>query len=168
MYDIGRSHDDMSGWLEAMRSIPRLGGFKVTNESAYQFALLKQCSDGRLNILAGADQTYLGCRTQGADGGIGTTYNIALPVWRRIDELFVSGQAAAASRLMMQCAELLGHFCSGHFLAIVKAILRREGIECGTVRPPLAPDVEPGEEVIDRLHDSLQALRSECTAGVTS
>jgi N-acetylneuraminate lyase len=158
MHDIGQSEAAVQHWVDAIRQVPTLVGLKFTNESAYQLALMKRCSDGRLNILAGADQAYLSCRVQGSDGAIGSTYNAALPAWLRVEKLYQSGQVEKATQLMMRCAQLVGRFNTGYFLAKLKAVIRRQGIDCGRARCPLQPVTPVSEGEIDDLHRLIEDL----------
>ncbi|MGB9624729.1 MAG: dihydrodipicolinate synthase family protein [Phycisphaerae bacterium] len=149
LQDIGTTWGQVSRWLEATTRVPNLVGFKFTNPDAYQISLLKAWSDGKLNILSGHDQGYLACRAHGADGAIGTTYNIALPLWRRVSCLYEAGDTAGATEAMNLCARVVAQITSGHLMSRVKLILRRQGIDCGRARPPLRPEVDLPDSAVD-------------------
>ncbi len=151
MHDIGGSSEQISRWLEAMSTVPNLAGFKFTYADPHPLSLLKSWRGGKLNILSGHDQGYLGCRVQGAEGAIGTTYNIALPMWVRVCRYHEQGQAAAAAEMMARCCELIGMLVGGYILTKVKLVLARQGFDCGRPRLPLRADVEIPAEQIERM-----------------
>jgi N-acetylneuraminate lyase len=142
LQDLGQSREQIFAWLDGIAGTPGLAGLKFTNADAYQLAMLKLWANGRLNILSGHDQGYLGCRVQGADGAIGTSYNIALPLWLRVSRLYESGDMAGATEAMLACCDVVGRLSNGHFLHMVKLLLARQGIDCGLPRPPLRADIE--------------------------
>lgn len=149
LHDVGTTWDQVSRWLEATTRVPNLVGFKFTNPDAYQISLLKVWGDGKLNILSGHDQGYLACRAQGADGAIGTTYNIALPLWHRVSRLYEAGDTAGAAEAMKLCARVVAQLTASHLMSRVKLILRRQGFDCGRVRAPLRPAVDLPDTAVD-------------------
>ncbi|GMV96589.1 MAG: N-acetylneuraminate lyase [Phycisphaerae bacterium] len=162
MQDIGSTREAIQAWLDAVRTVPRFVGLKFTHESAYRVALLRDCGGPELNIFSGSDQDFLACRSQGADAAIGSGYNFALPVWREIDRLYQAGQVQAAGRLMVRAAAFVGRLTHVDYLAKAKWLLARQGIDCGPVRPPLAPAGElPAREmeaIFNELNDLLASV----------
>lgn len=159
MHDMGQGREGIYRWLEVMSHVPHLAGLKFTNADAHQLALLKHWENGRLNILSGHDQGYLACKAQGADGAIGTTYNVALPLFVEMTRLYEAGQTEAAAAAMIDGCDIVGTMASGYFLTKVKLILRKQGIDCGLPRSPYRADVE--------IPDSLIAEMTELIAAVT-
>ncbi len=156
MHDLGQSRSQVYQWLEVIGRVPRLAGLKFTNADAHQLSLLKSWEDGRLNILSGHDQGYLACRVQGAEGAIGTTYNIALPLWRQVSDLYEAGDTAGATKAMSRCCEVVGLLTGGGFFSKVKGVLRLQAIDCGLPRPPCRAEVEPPEAVIQEIADLIR------------
>ena len=151
MHDVGSSLDTVRRWVEAIRKVPGLVGLKFTFADPYPISLLKECSNGELNILSGSDQGFLGARSHGADGAIGSSYNVALPLWLHACRLHDAGRAAEAALAMQRCAAVVGRFLLGYFLTRIKLVLRRQGIDCGLPRPPLRANVEIPANEIDEL-----------------
>lgn len=148
--DLGGTKQAMSAWVAGLQRVPTMAGVKFTNADTFQLAMLKHLSGGRLNIFSGLDQCFLGCRAQGADGAIGTSYNVALPLWLRVNERFEAGDHAGAEALMSHCARVVAGFIPC-FMPMLKRILQRQGIDCGRVRPPLR-EVDPLDEgAVDEL-----------------
>ena len=149
--DLGMTMDALTSWVEALGRVPTLTGVKFTSLDTSQIALLKRISNDSLNVLSGYDQCFLSCRAQGADGAIGGTYNIALPMWVRVNELFESGDMRQATKLMSRCTEIVARLLSSYFMPVSRLVLKRQGIDCGRERPPLCEDVEISETVVDEL-----------------
>ena len=57
---------------------------------------LKDLTHGEMNIMNGPDDMLFMGLNAGADGGIGTTYNMMLPKIRRIYDNFMAGNREAA------------------------------------------------------------------------
>jgi N-acetylneuraminate lyase len=161
MHDIGCSREDIYGWLDVISRVPHLAGLKFTNADAHQLALIKSWNDGELSVLSGHDQGYLACRSQGADGAIGTTYNIALPLWMEVSRLYESGDTTAAARVMIRCSEIIGELATSYFLPKVKLVLRRQGIDCGLPRAPYCADVDIPESAINQVLAMIEQYTEE-------
>jgi N-acetylneuraminate lyase len=148
MHDVGASRDTVHRWVDAIRSVPNLAGLKITYADPYHISMLKECSGGALNVFAGWDQAFLGALAHGADGAIGTSYNVALPLWLAVYRLYRAGRTEAAARVMRRCAAVAGCFLRGFFLTRVKQVLQRQGFDCGRPRAPLrATETIPAAEI---------------------
>ncbi len=169
MTDLGQSRSQVFRWLDVVARTPGLVGMKFTHADAHQLALLKAWENGRLNVFSGHDQGYLACRVQGADGAIGTSYNIALPMWLQVSRLYEAGDQAGATAAMIRCCCLVGRLIDTQFLAAVKMTVKRLGIDCGLTRFPFRPDAEIPDATINEVVAMLEpestspvGLRSAC------
>ena len=149
---FGSSYDEIARWVEAVQSVPNLVGMKFTNPNTYEVSMLKYFGKDRLNLFSGMDECYLACKAHGADGAIGASYNIALPMWLRVKDLAEAGDFAAATEMMITCDEVVSHLLKGgQFLDRIKAILKRQGVDCGLPRQPLRTDTEIPKKDLDQL-----------------
>jgi N-acetylneuraminate lyase len=148
---VGSTHEDIERWAAAMSGVPMWAGVKFTHADNAQLALIRAVSGGSWNIFAGHDEGYLAARVTGAHGAIGSTYNIALPLWRQIDALHDRGETARAAQLMTRCAEIVAQLASGHYYTQLRLVLRRQGLDCGLCRWPLCAEPETSEETIDQV-----------------
>jgi N-acetylneuraminate lyase len=122
--------------LETLCGLPNVFGVKFTDFDLYRMSVLtrpQRC------IFNGRDEVLAAGLLMGADGGIGTFYNL-------IPELFVQIYAAAAARrwedarLAQQRANALIRITLEYPLfPAVKQILAWSGLDCGTCLPPRAP-----------------------------
>jgi len=131
----------MRRYLEAAGpQIPNLAGVKFTYEDLMDYALCRQLDGGRFDCLFGRDEILLSALALGARGAIGSTYNLAAPLYRRLIAAFDAGDLAAAracqqnSIAMIQAVERQGPGVVGF-----KEIMRMIGLDLGPVRPPLRP-----------------------------
>lgn len=128
------------------QSIPTLAGVKFTYEDMDDFRECLAMDGGRMDCLFGRDEKLVDGLAAGARGAIGSTYNIAPGLSRRIIDAFEGGDLAHAARLQA---------VSAHFIDIVygkygglpaaKSLSKRIGVELGPVRAPLA-DLSPDRE----------------------
>ena len=122
--------------LETLCDLPNVCGVKFTDFDLYRMSVLtrpQRC------IFNGRDEVLAAGLLMGADGGIGTFYNL-------VPELFVQIYTAAAdrrwedARLAQQRANALIRITLGYPLfPAVKQILAWSGLDCGTCLPPRGP-----------------------------
>src|SRR5690606_4620275 len=75
----------------ARRTIPTLVGLKFTSYDLMTFQECLAIDGGALDCLYGHDELLLPALALGAQGAIGSTYNIAAPVYLRIMQAFAAG-----------------------------------------------------------------------------
>ncbi|QEG42878.1 dihydrodipicolinate synthase family protein [Roseimaritima ulvae] len=128
---------DIVEWLDLARhQIPNLAGLKYTDTKLFEFQACQAVADGQLDIVFGCDEMLLGALATGATAAIGSTYNIMAPLYRQLIDCFQQGDlpgARAAQLQSIQAIRLLGRY---PFHSAMKAVLRRQGIDCGSCRLP--------------------------------
>ena len=72
-------------------------------------------------------------------GGIGGTYAVMPELYLKIYECYHAGRMELAREIQNECCRIIYKMCSchGNLYAVMKEILRREGMDVGTVRAPL-------------------------------
>jgi N-acetylneuraminate lyase len=123
----------------AARAIPNLAGCKFTWEDLMDFQQCQQMEDGRLDIVFGRDEMLLASLAIGAEGWIGSTFNYAGLLHRKIIAAFRSHDFSEARRLQLQVNEVIRIMVEQGGLPAGKAISRLHGLDLGSVRPPLKP-----------------------------
>lgn len=121
----------------AAPQIPTLAGIKFTFENLMDFGRATQHSGGKYNVLFGRDEILLPGLALGARGAVGSTYNFAAPLYRRIIESFQRGDLEAARRDQARAMEFIGVLDRHGGLAAGKAVMKLIGLDCGRVRLPL-------------------------------
>ena len=104
---------DMVTFLEqAGARIPNLAGLKYTCPTVHEFQACQEAAGGRFDILWGTDEMLLSALVVGARGAVGSTYNIAAPLYRRLIDAFQAGDLEQARRLQWLSANMVRDDCS--------------------------------------------------------
>lgn len=140
----------VEAYVEGLMQVPNARGLKFTSVNMYELARLKIASGGQLNVLSGADESYLSAQAQGADGAIGSSQNAALPLFRAVEQAAQGGAWEEARRLMLLTVRFVHEVTIGCGLASLHAILTEEGIPCGQPRHPIArADAEKAARAVE-------------------
>ncbi len=147
----------MDQYVEGLMKIPHAAGIKYTGHSSTDIAMLKQLSGGKLTVFSGADECFLGNMSQGADAAIGSFYNIFLREWKAILKYAQEGNWIEARRRMTIASHAIMRMVSFGF-GISKYMLRKHGIDCGSVRHPLRR-IEYPHAALEKVWDQLTEFR---------
>jgi len=119
--------------------VPNFAGIKYTWENLMDYGLCLAFEGGRYDMLFGRDEILLAGLVLGARGAVGSTFNFAAGLYRRILEAFGEGDLETARSLQgrsMEMIRLLVQF-DGTALASGKATMKAVGLDCGPVRQPV-------------------------------
>lgn len=151
--------------LREMLKNPRVVGVKNSSMPTQDIQMWKAEGGEDFIVFNGPDEQLVSGLAIGACGGIGGTY-LAMPeAYLKIKELMDKGEVPAARKLQYLCDDAIYALCGckGNMYAAIKEVLRRrEGIDIGGVRAPLA-NLFPEDEAqicacvekIDRLMDEV-------------
>jgi len=135
--------------------LPTMVGVKYTAPTVDELQALLEFDGGRYDVLFGRDEMLLSALSVGVRGAIGSTYNFAALLYRRLIDAFdredLREARACQSRAVAMIRLLLRH--GG--LPAFKAIMKWLGLDCGPVRPPLLP---PDVEDLAQIKRGLDAL----------
>lgn len=116
--------------------IPTLHGIKFTNND---LVTLQEClALESFDIVFGYDEMLLAGLVLGVRGAVGSTYNFAAPLYRRIIDAFDRGDLATARLAQRQSVRMIRTLQSFGFSRASKAMMRLLGVDCGPVRSPLS------------------------------
>ena len=130
--------------------IPNVIGLKFTDFDLYK---LHQISESGKVIFNGRDEVFAAGLLMGADGGIGSFYNVVPELFLRIYDSARSGQWEEARRAQDQVNELIRITLRFPMLSAVKTMLKWQGFDCG---PCLAPRENLTEDGQLQLRDLLE------------
>lgn len=119
--------------------IPTLAGIKFTYEDLSDFGQCLEFQDRRFDLLFGRDEALLAGLALGATGAIGSTYNLAAPLYLRLIAAFEAGDLAAARADQERARQSIALLLRAGGLRAFKACMKLIGLDCGPVRPPLRP-----------------------------
>ncbi|HBV61555.1 MAG TPA: N-acetylneuraminate lyase [Rhodopirellula sp.] len=132
------SQIDVVDFLErGGKRIPNLAGLKYTNTLIHEFQACRNTESRNFDVVWGCDEMLLAAFASGAAAAIGSTYNIAAPLYCRIIEAIEAGDWKTARQLQYHSVAMVNVMKSFPFHAALKAIMAMLGIPVGSCRLPL-------------------------------
>ncbi|MCL3883176.1 dihydrodipicolinate synthase family protein [Marivita sp. GX14005] len=123
--------------LERILNFPNVSGIKFTSTDMFKFSMLRRrCPEA--TYFFGFDEIYTTGAVLGADGGIGTTYNILGKLYVALHAAMRQGDLPRAQELQEASQIFVEALLDTGVLPGMKAALRLRGIECGPTRAPMA------------------------------
>lgn len=116
--------------------IPNLVGLKYTDTKLFEFQECLELENRRFDVVWGCDEMLLGALATGTGGAIGSTYNIAAPLYRRIVTAFGDGNFEEARRLQSLSINMIRVMNQFPFHSAMKAVLKMRGFDVGGCRLP--------------------------------
>ncbi|MCA9268415.1 MAG: dihydrodipicolinate synthase family protein [Planctomycetales bacterium] len=139
---------------KAAARIPNLVGVKFTKAAVHEYQACVALDDGRFDVLWGYDEMLLSALAVGAQGSVGSTYNIAAPLYQQMWTAFRAGDLARARQLQLRSVQMIQIVAQYPFHPAMKHILRWQGLDCGAARLPLEP-LQPAQ--VESLKAQLEA-----------
>jgi N-acetylneuraminate lyase len=135
--------------------IPTLAGLKFTNPDLMDLQTCLRAEGGRFDVLWGVDEYLLAALALGAEGAVGSTYNFAAPIYRRLTEAFLRGDLTTARAEQFRSVQLVERLSAYGFMAAAKAVMGMLGVEVG---PPRLPFARLDAEAESRLRGELERM----------
>lgn len=132
----GSSIDIAQFMRTAGEKIPNLVGLKYTDTKLFEYQECAAIDDGRYDIVWGCDEMLLGALASGAKGAIGSTYNVAAPLYAKLIAAFEANELELARQLQLQSIEFIRIMQRYPFHGAMKEVLRQLGHDLGTCRLP--------------------------------
>ena len=151
---ITMQHSELYSFAKELSEIENVAGLKITIPDYYKFARVNQIDGGRLNNLNGPDEMMLSSLVIGADGAIGTTYNIVPKIAVHIYDSFHKGDLKTALAYQNQLNEFISVMLGGT-MARWKAALTLLGFDMGYTVFPATP---VSENDLKDLKEKLTAI----------
>jgi N-acetylneuraminate lyase len=104
----------------------------------------------------GCDEMLLSALVVGCKAAIGSTYNIASPLYRNLIEAFQRGDLKTAAHLQSQAVEMIKMIYAYPFHSAMKTILNRLGFDVGTCRLPQSALTAQQAQDLKRRIDAMQ------------
>lgn len=124
-------------FVKRLFEIENVTSIKWTNSDFYQMMILKEITDGEIEIINGFDEMLLMGLCAGADGGIGTTYNYQLENVKAVYESFLSGDIKKAMEYQRRVAGTVAALNGEPVIPASKAILECMGYKVGNASFPM-------------------------------
>ena len=123
--------------LLALLEHPKIIGVKHTSQNLYQLERLKSAAPQAV-IYSGFDEMFVGGAAMGADGAIGTTFNVMGRLFVRIFDALKAGDLPAALALQSRANAVIDVLVEVGVFPGTKAMLKILGLDCGPCRRPFA------------------------------
>ena len=131
---------------------PRVAGVKNSSAATQDIQIFKAIGGEDTIVFNGPDEQFVSGLVMGAGGGIGGTYGAMPELFVKAFELIRAGKVEQATELQFSICEIIYSFfaCHGNMYAVIKEILRRrENINIGDVRRPLASCIDADSPKIE-------------------
>lgn len=119
--------------LIELSQLPNVIGLKFTD---YDLFTLSSVKESGAVVFNGYDEVLVAGLLMGADGGIGTIYNIVPELFMRLYESAQQGRWDDARQVQAQINELIRIIVRYPVFPATKAILSWVGVDCGRCLPP--------------------------------
>ncbi len=144
--------------LQKMRENKRVIGVKNSSMPVQDIQQFLAAGGDDWVVFNGPDEQFVSGRAMGAAAGIGGTYAAMPELYLAMDKAFVEGRMEDARTLQYQANEIISALCScrANMYAVIKEILRMDGMDIGGVRAPLVNVTEEDLPKIQRCRAMIQ------------
>lgn len=127
----------------------RFIGIKYTSND---FFMLEQCKSAFPNkiVYNGFDEMLLAGLSMGADGGIGSTYNLIGEKYVAIQKLFSENRMEEARAVQKEANRIVALLCKIGVLQAAKEILNQIGFDFGVCKAPFIEPTPEEKEIIKK------------------
>jgi N-acetylneuraminate lyase len=143
--------------LKEMLKNPKVIGVKNSSMPTQDIQMWRD--EGAI-VFNGPDEQLISGLVMGATGGIGGTYGAMPELYVELYRCVKAGELQKALEIQNDCCRIIYKLCSGHgnMYGMIKEVLRiNEGVDCGSVRLPLAPLVEADLAIAKECAEMIRA-----------
>ncbi len=145
--------------LETMRKNPRVIGVKNSSMPSQDIQLWKDAGGPSFVVMNGPDEEFVSGLAMGATGGIGGTYAVMPELFQKVYDDYHAGKVDEAAAVQNEICRIIYAMCAAHgnLYAVLKAILAKRGVVCGSVRKPLPALAEADLAIVDQAAAQIDA-----------
>ena len=122
-----------------LAAIPTMRGIKYTSYNFFEMRKIIELENGCLNVVSGPDELMIAAQAMGADGAIGSTYNVLTGLFVQAYEAFNAGDVVTARELQAKANRVISTFLQFPSFSALKEMMRLIGVDCGAARAPNLP-----------------------------
>ena len=152
--------------LREMLKNKNVVGVKNSSMPVQDIQMFKMEGGEDFIVFNGPDEQLVSGLVIGAEGGIGGTYGVMPELYLKIVELVKENKIKEAKEIQYAADAIIYKMCScrGNMYAVIKEIIkRREGLELGDVRRPLASLVEADMPIVEECVAMIdEAIKKFC------
>ncbi|MCK0140674.1 N-acetylneuraminate lyase [Aliiroseovarius sp. F47248L] len=121
--------------LSKILQLSGVAGIKFSSMNLFILSQLRKYHQDKV-IYFGSDETFMTGALSGADGGIGSTYNVFGKLYVALDDAVASGDIALTRRLQRISQDYVEILFRTGVMPGVKLSLQHLGVDCGPCRAP--------------------------------
>ena len=142
--------------LAEMQKNPKVIGVKNSSMPVQDIQMWK---DAGVIVFNGPDEQYISGLAMGACAGIGGTYAVMPELFLKVYEHFQKGEMEPAREIQNEICRIIYKMCSAHgnLYAVMKGILAKSGVVCGSVRKPMPGLIDSDAAVVDESYAMITA-----------
>ena len=142
--------------LKEMQKNPRVVAVKNSSMPVQDIQMWK---DAGVLVFNGPDEQYISGLAMGACAGIGGTYAVMPELFLKVYEHFQKGEMEPARQIQNDIDRIIYKMCEAHgnLYAVMKAILAKNGVNCGSVRKPMPALIDSDTAVVEEAHAMIAA-----------
>ena len=152
--------------LREMLKNKNVVGVKNSSMPVQDIQMFKMEGGEDFIVFNGPDEQLVSGLVIGAEGGIGGTYGVMPELYLKIVELVKENKIKEAQEIQYAADAIIYKMCScrGNMYAVIKEIIkRREGLNLGDVRRPLASLVEADMPIVEECVAMIdEAIKKFC------
>lgn len=140
----------------AAERIPNFRGVKFTHPDLMEFQRCLHAYGETFELAWGVDEILVGALAIGAEAAVGSTYNYAAPLYRKMIDARAAGDDATVRECSATVCEMVAVLLKhGGGVRVGKATMAMIGIDCG---PPRAPVTELTPTEYDAVRTAYEQL----------
>ena len=145
--------------LAEMQKNPRVIGVKNSSMPSQDIQLWKDAGGPSFVVMNGPDEEFVSGLAMGATGGIGGTYAVMPELFQKVYDDYHAGKVDEAAAVQNEICRIIYAMCAAHgnLYAVLKAILAKRGVVCGSVRKPLPALAEADLAIVDQAAAQIDA-----------
>ncbi len=136
-------------FFKALRTLPRIAGYKFTDANLFDLGLVLQ---GPYTVLNGHDPNLSAALRMGAQGGIGSFYNVVPELVVTLYRASIAGDVACAERAQARINRVIQVVRGYRLIPALKFLSGLQGFDQGTMREPaLALSIEEQKRLEEQM-----------------
>ena len=145
--------------LQEMKKNPRVIGVKNSSMPTQDIQMWKDEGGADFVVMNGPDEQFISGLAMGATGGIGGTYAVMPELFQKVYDLYQAGEMKLAAEIQNEICRIIYKMCSAHgnLYAVMKAVLKKHGMDVGSVRKPLSALIGSDMAVVEESSAMIDA-----------
>ena len=145
--------------LQEMKKNPRVIGVKNSSMPTQDIQMWKDEGGPDFVVMNGPDEQFISGLAMGATGGIGGTYAVMTELYLKVMDLYQAGEMKLAAEIQNEICRIIYKMCSAHgnLYAVMKAVLKKHGMDVGSVRKPLSALIGSDMAVVEESSSMIDA-----------